>query len=156
MANQNFILDDLEEDQKTLGLIRAVKKIPEHEFIFGVNCVNNFNFKRINDLKYCGKYYDYHFSVYQGYDMKYKNCIHIISNKSSSFKQKNEITELFIDEQNERFLLKKYQDIDYIIKTSDDIHDFSLILLPKILAFDVQKYILSSEEELYHLIQNYD
>ncbi|MFC6268960.1 IPExxxVDY family protein [Frigoriflavimonas asaccharolytica] len=156
MAHQNFILDDLEEDQETLGLIRAVKKIPEYEFIFAVNRINNFNFKRIKDLKYSGKYFDYNFSVYKGYDIEYKNCIHIFSNKSTSSLQKKEITELFVDEENERFLLNKYRDIDYIIKTTDDIHDFSLILLPKNIAFDVQKYIISSEEELYHLIQYYD
>lgn len=130
--------------------------MPDHEFIFNVNEANNFHFVRIDDLKYCGEYYNHFFPVYEGYDREYKNCIKIIGNKSISSIQKKEIKTLFIDEEKERFLINKYKDIDYIIKTSDSINDFSLILLPKFLAFEIQEYILSSEEELYQMIQYYE
>lgn len=34
--------------------------------------------------------------------------------------------------------------------------DFSLILLPENLVFQIQEYLLSSDEELYQLIQYYE
>ena len=153
MGTQNIILDDYQEDDLLLGLIRTVKQIPEYEFIFQINKVNTFCFYRIEDLQYCGEYYDHYFTVYEGYDKENKNCIKIISNKSVRNIQKKEITELFIDEEKEKYLITKYKDIDYIIKTSDGIDDFSVILLPKFLAFEVQEYILSSHEELYQTLQ---
>lgn len=156
MGTQNIILDDCQEEDVLLGLVRTVKQMPDHEFIFKVNSVNNFNFCRIEDLPYCGEYYDHHFTVYEGYDKENKNCIKIICNKSVATKQKKEITELFIEEEKEKYLISKYKDIDYIIKTSDGIDDFSVILLPNFLAFEVQEYILSSEEELYQMIQYYE
>lgn len=156
MGTQNIILDDCEEDDVLLGLVRTVKNIPDHEFIFQINRVNNFNFYRIEDLSYCGEYYDHHFTVYEGYDRENKNCIKIIRNKSVATTQKKEITELFIEEEKEKYLISKYKDIDYIIKTSDGIDDFSVILLPNFLAFEVQEYILSSDEELYQMIQYYE
>lgn len=156
MATQNFILDDCQEDPQIVGLVRAVKQMPDYEFIFNINTANNFQFSRIEDLKFCGEYYDHFFSVYTGYDKEYKNCLTIISNKSTSYSQKKEINTLFIDEEKEKYLISKYKDIDFIIKTSDSINDFSLILLPKFLAFEVQEYILSSEEELHQMIQYYE
>ena len=156
MKTLNIILDDFLEDDLLLGLIRTVKKLPDYEFIFQVNKANNFYFSRIDDLIYNGIYYDHHYSVYKGYDRVNQNCINIISNEPVQIIQKKEITELFISEEKERFLISKYKDIDYIIKTSDSIDDFSLILLPNFLAFEVQEYTLSSEEELYQTIQYYE
>lgn len=156
MGTQNFILDDFQEEEILLGLIRTVKKLPDYEFFFHVNRINNFYFQKIEDLKYSGEYYDHYFSVYEGYDNVNKNCIKIIGNKSVSSVQKKEITELFISEEKEKFLITKYKDIDYIIKTSDCIDDFSLILLPNSLAFEIQEYILSSNEELYQTIMYYE
>ena len=156
MGTQNFILDDFEEEDLLLGLIRTVKQLPDHEFFFHVNCINNFYFKKIEDLKYSGEFYDHCFSVYEGYDKVNKTCIKIIGNRSVSSVQKKEITELFIHEEKEKFLITKYKDIDYIIKTSDCIDDFSLILLQNSLAFEIQEYILSSEEELYQTIMYYE
>ena len=34
--------------------------------------------------------------------------------------------------------------------------DFSVILLPENLVFQIQEYLLSSDEELYQLIQYYE
>lgn len=156
MKTQSIILDDLDEENETLGLIRAVKHLPDHEFIFHINQNNSFYFKRIDDLKYYGEYYDHSFPVFEGYDKVNKECIKIIANRSLPTDPKKEITELFIEEEDTMFLINKYRDIDYIIKTSDRINDFSLLLLPKFLAFEVQEYILSSDEELYQMIQDYE
>ena len=156
MGTQNIILDDSQEEDVLLGLIRTVKHMPDYEFFFQINSVNNFSLQKIEDLQYVGEYFDHYFTVYEGYDKVHKNCIKIISNKSTTSIQKKEITELFIEEEKEKYLISKYKDIDYIIKTSDGIDDFSVILLPKFLAFEVQEYILSSEEELYQMIQYYE
>jgi hypothetical protein len=53
-------------------------------------------------------------------------------------------------------LLDHFQDVDYLIKTSETFDDFSLILLPENLVFKTQEFTLSSDEELYQLIQYYE
>lgn len=156
MKTQNIILDDFPEEDIKLGLIRMVEKRPDYEFFFHVNSVNNFCFARSEDIKQCGEYYDYSFACYEGYDRIHKSCIKIIRNKSIAAVQKKEINELFLAEQEDKYLISKYKDIDYIIKTSDGIDDFSLILLPNFLAFEVQEYILSSHEELCQTLQYYE
>ena len=156
MKNQNIILDEVPDEDLQLGLIRMVVKLPDHEFFFHVNAVNNFCFSRVEDIKEYGAYYDYSFACYEGYSRTHKSCIKIIRNKSVASYQKKEIRELFIPEENEKYLISKYEDIDYIIKTSDGINDFSLILLPNFLAFEVQEYTLSSDEELYQTLQYYE
>ena len=64
--------------------------------------------------------------------------------------------QLFLDESNIKFLLNLHQDADYILTNSDMFTDFSLILLPENLVFQIQEYLLSSDEELYQLIQYYE
>jgi len=148
----------LEEDHTeiTIGLIRLVKTIPEHELFFFLNKINDFNFKRIDDIKIQGEYFDHSFSRYQAYDRFSKNCYHFISNKSISSVEKKMQNQLFSDESNIKFLLNLHQDVDYILTNSDMFADFSLILLPENFVFQIQEYPLSSEEELYQLIQYYE
>jgi hypothetical protein len=47
-------------------------------------------------------------------------------------------------------------DVDYLIKTSDYIDDFSLILLPEFSVFNIQTFSLSSTNERYQLIKYYE
>ena len=63
---------------------------------------------------------------------------------------------LFSDESNIKFLLNLHQDVDYILSNSDMFAEFSLILLPENFVFQIQEYSLSSETELYQLIQYYE
>lgn len=148
----------LEEDHTeiTIGLIRLIKAIPEHELFFLLNKTNDFNFKRIEDIAIKGEFFDYAFSRYQAYDRFSKNCYHFISNKSILSIEKKVQNQLFSDESNIKFLLNLHQDVDYILTNSDIFADFSLILLPENFVFKIQEYSLSSEEELYQLIQYYE
>lgn len=63
---------------------------------------------------------------------------------------------LFSDEEDVNFLLPDCKDVDYIIKTSDNIAEFSLILLPENMMFQIQNLELTSDDELFHLIQYYE
>ncbi|SHK01619.1 IPExxxVDY family protein [Epilithonimonas mollis] len=148
----------LEEDHTEIiiGLIRLIKAIPEHELFYNLNNINDFKFRRIEDIKIEGEYFDYYFSRFQAYDRNSKNCYRFISNKSVSSVTKKVQNQLFLDESNIKFLLNLHQDVDYLLTNSDMFADFSLILLPENFAFQIQEYPLSSEEELYQLIQYYE
>lgn len=156
MEIQKFILDDFETDEISVGLVRLAKKIPDYEFFFRINEVNNFNFSRIEDLVIQGKYFNYSFPVFEGYSKDEKACFRFIGNKSSESTQKEEITELFTDEQNVKLLINDHPDIDYIINSSDKIADFSLILLPENTAFAIQEISIQPDNELYQTIQYYE
>lgn len=148
----------LEEDltEINIGLIRLAKPIPEHELFFFINKINPFNFKRVDDILIEGEFYNHLFSRYQAYDRYSKNCYSFISNKSIVSIRKKEQNQLFSDESNIKFLLNLHQDVDYILTNSDMFGEFSLILLPENFVFQIQEYPLSSEEELYQLIQYYE
>ncbi|MBV6880705.1 IPExxxVDY family protein [Epilithonimonas ginsengisoli] len=148
----------LEEDltEINVGLIRLAKPIPEHELFFSINNINTFKFKRVDDILIKGEYFDHSFSRYQAYDRFSKNCYSFISNRSISSVQKKLQNQLFSDESNIKFLLNLHQDVDYILTNTDMFAEFSLILLPENFVFQIQEYPLSSEEELYQLIQYYE
>lgn len=148
----------LEEDltEINVGLIRLAKPIPEHELFFSINNINTFKFKRVDDILIKGEYFDHSFSRYQAYDRFSKNCYSFISNRSISSVQKKVQNQLFSDESNIKFLLNLHQDVDYILTNTDMFAEFSLILLPENFVFQIQEYPLSSEEELYQLIQYYE
>lgn len=148
----------LEEDltEISIGLIRLIKPIPEYELFFMINRANDFQFSRTADIKIEGQYFDYYFSRYQAYDRLSKNCFSFISNKSILSVEKITQNELFSNESNIKFLLNVHHDADYILTNSDMFADFSLILLPENFIFQIQEYSLSSDEELYQLIQYYE
>lgn len=148
----------LEEDltEISIGLVRLIKPIPDYELFFMINRSNDFQFSRTADIKIEGQYFDYYFSRFQAYDRFSKNCFSFISNKSILSVEKKTQNELFSNESNIKFLLNVHQDADYILTNSDIFADFSLILLPENFIFQIQEYSLSSDEELYQLIQYYE
>ena len=157
MKTKKLLLDIEDDDEEiTLGLVRLAKEVPDYELFYQINSINSFQFSRIEDFVYHGFYYDYYFPRFQTYHTESKICIHFISNKSTHFLQKKISTELFSGEQETKYLLDHFQDVDYIIKTSEPFNDFSLILLPENLMFQIQDFTLSSEEELYHIFQYYE
>ena len=157
MKTQKILLDIEDEDENIpLGLARLAMDIPPHELFFHINTINSFNFMRIDDLVYHGEYFEYHFPRFQAFHHDSKVCIHFIGNKCCHSKQKKIATELFSGEFENKFLLEHFQDVDYLIKTSETFDDFSLILLPENLVFKTQEFTLSSDEELYQLIQYYE
>ncbi len=155
-AKKQYLKLDEDLTDTNIGLIRLAKPIQEHELFFFINEINTFKFKRVDDIQVKGKYFDYFFSRYQAYDTSSKNCFSFISNKSIISIEKKIQNQLFSDELNIKFLLNLHQDVDYILTNSDMFAEFSLILLPENYVFQIQEYPLSSEKELYQLIQYYE
>ena len=151
-----YDIEETEFEDVTIGLVRLVKNVPDHEFFFTVNQQNDLNFKRIDDLIYHGYYYDYFFPRFEAYHKFTKTCFTFISNRSSESKQKKIQTELFTGEENIKFLLNNHVEVQYILHSSEQFPDFSVILLPENLVFPIQDYTLGSEEELYQIIQYYE
>lgn len=151
-----YDLDDIEFEDITIGLVRLAKDVPAHEFFYKINQTNNLNFSRKKDLVFHGGYYDYFFPRFEAYHKYTKTCFTFISNKSSESKQKKIQTELFTEEENIKFLLNNQVDVEYILHSSEQFPDFSVILLPENLVFPIQDYTLSSDEELYQIIQYYE
>lgn len=151
-----YDLDDIDFEDIAIGLVRLAKDIPAHEFFYKINQINNLSFSRKKDLVFHGGYYDYFFPRYEAYHKFSKTCFTFISNKSSESKQKKIQTELFTEEENIKFLLNNQVDVEYILHSSEQFPDFSVILLPENLVFSIQDYTLSSEEELYQIIQYYE
>lgn len=151
-----YDLDDIEFDDITIGLVRLVKGIPDHEFFYKINQSNNLKFSRTKDLTFHGFYYDYYFPRFEAYHKFTKTYFTFISNRSSESKQKRQQTELFSEEENIKFLLNNQVDVEYILHSSEQFPDFSVILLPENLVFPIQDYILSSDKELYQIIQYYE
>lgn len=156
MKTLKLVLDHEDDSEISVGLLRLSRSMPDYEFFFHLNRINPFIFRRIEDFKITGSVYDYFFPTFEAYSRDKKTCIRIISNHSSHSVQKFGITELFCEEGESRLLLSLYEEVDYIIKTSDSIHDFSLILLPENLAFKIQQFSLSSDDELYSIFQYYE
>ena len=157
MKSQKILLEIEDEDEEiTLGLIRLAKEVPEHELFYQLNVRNSFKLTRIADLVYCGAYNVYFFPRFEGFHCDSKVCFQFIANKSSQHIQKKVSNELFSGEQETKFLLNHFQDVDYLLKTSEPFNDFSLILLPENLMFPIQHFPLSPIEELYQIIQYYE
>ncbi|WES95858.1 IPExxxVDY family protein [Chryseobacterium arthrosphaerae] len=151
-----YDLDDIEFEDIAIGLVRLAKDIPAHEFFYKINQANNLSFSRKKDLVFHGGYYDYFFPRFEAYHKYSKTCFTFISNKSSESKQKKVQTELFTEEENIKFLLNNQVDVEYILHSSEQFPDFSVISLPENLVFPIQDYTLSSDEELYQIIQYYE
>ena len=151
-----YDFDEIEFEDITIGLVRLAKYLPDHEFFFKINAQEQLNFSRVKDLVLHGSYYDYYFPRFEAYHKTSKTCFTFISNRSSESKQKKIQTELFSGEENIKFLLNNQPDVEYILHSSEQFDDFSVISLPENLVFPIQDYILSSDEELYQIIQYYE
>ena len=156
MKTQKYTLEIDEDEVITLGLVRLVKEVPDYELFHHLNSRNPFKFSRITDLISHGKYFDYHFPRFEAFHHDTKICIHFIANQSSESFQKQNPTELFNTEGDTSYLLDYFPDVNYLIKTSEPFADFSVILLPENLVFQIQDFELSPIEELYQLIQYYE
>lgn len=156
MKTQKLTLEIDADEEITLGLVRLAKEVPDYELFYHLNTLNTFQFKRVNDLVFHGTYYDYYYPKFEAFHHDSKICIHFIANKSDHSVLKKASTELFANEGDTKFLLENYEDVDYIISTSEPFGDFSVILLPENLMFQIQDFHLCPSVELYHLIQYYE
>lgn len=112
MALQLF--DDF-EDESTYYAIQT-NGIDEAKFIFLLNKLLNFSFRRIHDLDVTIKGNVFCFSLYE-----YNNDIdaidyYIFKNLSHPKKSSGTSTSLFDDIAESEFILKKYKGFDYIVK----------------------------------------
>ena len=156
MKKQKILLDiEEEEEDITLGLVRLVKEIADYELFFHINALNSLNFSRITDFIQEKSFYNYYFPRFQAFHTESQICVQFISNKSAHFIQKKTSLELFAEEQETKYLLPNFQDVDYLLWTSEPFDDFSVILLPENLVFQIQSFPLSSNEELFQTIQYY-
>ena len=156
MKTQKFSLEIEKDEEITLGLVRLTKEVPDYELFYHLNSINPFKFNRIKDLLFRGTYYDYYFPRFEAFHRTEKSCVHFIANHSSHSIQKKIPTELFNTEDSTKYLLENFPDVNYFIKSSEPFDDFSLILLPENLMFQIQDFQLSPNEELYQLIQYYE
>ncbi len=156
MKAQKFTLEIEEDDEITLGLVRLAKEVSDYELFYHLNMLNSFKFTRISDLSFHGTYYDYYFPRFQGFHHDTQICVSFIANHSSHSIQKKKSAELFNNEEDTKYLLENFNDVNYLIKTSEPFDDFSVILLPENLTFQIQDFQLSPMDELYQLIQYYD
>lgn len=156
MKTQKILLDTEEDQEIALGLVRLAKDIPDYELFYHLNTINSFKFSRIKDFVFQGNYYDYYFPRFEAFHLDSNIYIHFIANKSCCSILKKNPNELFSVEHETKFLLEYFQDVDYLIKTSEPFDDFSLILLPENLLFQIQNFSLQPKEELYHLILYYE
>lgn len=157
MKNLKLFLDDDEQEDFSLGLVRLTKHIAAHELFYRINNLNpDSPFQRIADIQKCGRYNDYLHICFESQHCENKTKILFIQNQSCQTIVKEAQTELFSGEEDVNYLLPLQPDVDYILKTSDDIPDFSLILLPENLMFPIQNFKLSSDDELFQLIQYYE
>ncbi|SFI21493.1 IPExxxVDY family protein [Halpernia frigidisoli] len=156
MKTKKLFLEEEEEENLNLGLLRLAQDLPAHELFFKINLLNSFKFTRIIDLVVQGTFFQYNFARFQAYHHLDKNCLQIISNKSEVSYKIKEQKELFNSETEMAYIFEELPDVDYLIKTSDYIDDFSLILLPENSAFNIQTFSLSSTNERYQLIKYYE
>lgn len=156
MKSLKLFLDTEDEEDLNLGLIRLTREIPDYELFYHINGINGVGFKRIKELRKTGVYYDYYHQRFEAYFAHNKSCIQFIANKSSESVQKQQVTELFVEENEVNYLLPNHKDVDYLLKSSDSFADFSVILLPETFMFQLQEFQLSSDDELFQLIQYYE
>lgn len=150
MSKKIFL--ELEEDEPiNIGLIRQAKRLPDYEMFFEINKVNSFNFYRIDDIKYK----KFSFPKFETYLPENKTCFQIIANKSVPNRKKTS-NELFSQAEEIKFLMPKNRDVDFIIYAKDSFADFSLILLPNNILFQIQDFSLNPKTELYKLLQYYE
>lgn len=147
---------DTDFDAISVSLIRLAKNIADYEFFFQINQLNHLKFARIQDLVYCGEFYDYHFPRFQAYHQFTETCFTFTANQSLISTPKKVLRELFVAEENIKFLLNNKTDVEYILHSSEHIPDFSVILLPENLVFPRQDYTVDSDEEFYQILQYYE
>lgn len=152
MLKAKKIFLDLDDEKPIdIGLIRLAKKIPDYEIFFEINKLNSFNFYRTDDLKFK----KFSFTKFEAYHPETKTCYQIIANKSLPNRKKT-ANELFSQAEEIKFLMPKNKDVEYIIYAKDSFPDFSLILLPENILFQIQDYSIQPQHELYKLIQYYE
>jgi hypothetical protein len=158
LSKQKTILQldcDTADELLFIGLVTCVQNFQDFSFFYKLNSANTFFFERKKDIVVYGKYFDYYFPVFEAFCENTQTVFRFFSNQSSHRIQKKEVTELFIEE-NENLMLINKQNIRYITTCSYSSSNFSLILQPETNLFQMESIAISSSDELFHIIQNYE
>ena len=146
MKKRFSLFNDTDNEPISIGLARLVKFLQPHILFFQINSQKNMRYQRKRDLEVFSEYYRYDHIVFEAHQPNWKNKILFIK----------EIDRLFVEETEDNYLLDKYTDVEYLVKTSNNIRNFSLISLPENLFFQIQPYELEPDNELYKIIQYYE
>lgn len=156
MKKRFSLFNDADNEPISIGLARLVKFLQPHILFFQINSQKNMRYQRKRDLEVFSEYYRYDHIVFEAHQPNWKNKILFIQNKNSNCTKIKEIDRLFVEETEDNYLLDKYTDVEYLVKTSNNIRNFSLISLPENLFFQIQPYELEPDNELYKIIQYYE
>lgn len=154
MKNNKFVLD-FEEEDVLVGILRLKQILPYHELFFKVNKLNPFHFSRKKDLKVEGFSGFYNFPIFETFDTVTQTKLRVIANQSYSFERKEKPIEgLFDLIEEDKFFIN--QNVDFILFSNENCADFSAINFPIEYFYQLEEYSLSSEDELYQIILDYD
>lgn len=149
-------MDDDAAEGISVGLLRLSKQLPPHEFFYHFNCANRqIYLKRIKDLKNIGRDYSSSHLRMEGYHREPRCQVQFIENRASESQVFEHQGNLFSDGADVNFLLPMHPDVDFVVRTTDNLDDFSLILLPEGLTFSIQNFQIDAGS-LSDLIQFYD
>lgn len=148
-------MDFDEEEYVSVGGIKLKQKLPYHELFFKINQQNTFQFFRKKDLLIEDFSGFYNFPIFETYDDVTQNIYRVMVNKFCGFERKERPIEgLFDLVVEDKFFID--EDIDLIIFSKEECGDFSVVKIPEECLDSMEIYTLSSEEELYEIILNYD
>lgn len=157
MKNVKLFLDHESQEPMRIGLLRTSGHPEPHELFFHINRWNEgLNFKRKTDLQKEGVFHTYKHLCFKTYCEDLKCYFQIFSNKSIEAVIKPLQGDLFSSETNINYLLPFDKDVDYILKTSDNIINFSVFSHVENILFPIQEVSLDSGEELYNIIQYHE
>lgn len=153
MKSKALFLDFDNEEEILVVLVKLKQKLPYHELFFKINQLNLFQFFRKKDLQ-IEDFSGYHsFPIFEAFDEHTQTTFRVMLNRSFNFRRKERsIRGLFDFIEEERFFI--CEEVDLIIFSKERGNDFSVVHLPE--GWVKEEYQLSSEEELYQTILNYD
>ncbi|RQP08425.1 MAG: IPExxxVDY family protein [Chryseobacterium sp.] len=153
---KTFLLEDDDDEPMLIGLIRLVRKLPLHEIFFELNKHNPFVFRRAKDFITTSFAGETAHAVFKAYDESSDTDFTMISNLSFETSLSAPADNLFGSYTVVSHILRAHHDVDFLLIVKDSIPDFSLILLPDNLCFQIQPYRLDPDLELYKQILYYE
>lgn len=156
MKIKKLFLDD--EDSLPVNVLVIKQKtgdVPEHEFFFHINKINNFNFSRLEDfcLNFDGNLS--WFCQFECFEPCNQVVFRMIKNRSIRVERQQETFELFGDVPPEIYLLNT-NSFDYVLLSPNSDADFASVKLPKQMVSDTEFIQLDDNEPLKEIIQYYE
>lgn len=155
MPDNKIVLtfEDDEEEELPLGLCRLAYPMEDFQFFYKLNRLNDFKFCRTKDIVIKRGYYKAFFNRFEAYDSRNKTHYIVVVNRSHTVEEVEQRMNLFSGIEHTEYLFSDRALVDYILLTKGGFGDFSLILLPKEEVLQVEELVLSSQHELFDIIQ---